>query len=260
MAFRPANISEHMTKFNSAASCDFLDLYDRIVDEEIVAANNEVKHRTFAPSSFKCDRINWFRLRGVQPDRIENPDKGLQFTADIGSACHEIIQSRLASCNIEGFEYLDVEEYLKTSGFPYKYTVTRKGHECLIEIDDPPVRFAVDGLIKFKGTVYLLEIKTSEFGSFNDIVNIKERHLAQVKCYLALLNISNGLVLYMDRQYGGTKCFEIKVSESERHSVLDKMRHIQSLAAASIAPDKLPSGDSLCSANMCPYYKKCKEW
>ena len=74
MAFRTANFA-HLAKFNSAASSDFIDLYESIVDRRITARNAEPKHKTFAPSSFRCPRVSWFRLRGVQPDAVSTPDK-----------------------------------------------------------------------------------------------------------------------------------------------------------------------------------------
>lgn len=121
MAFRCANL-ERLTKFNSAASSDLIDMYESILDDEILSKNSSPKHKTFAPSSFRCMRINWFRLRGVQPDQIKSPDRTLDFSAKIGSACHEIIQSRLSK-NL-GADWIDVSKYIQESGLDY--TVEKK--------------------------------------------------------------------------------------------------------------------------------------
>ena len=210
--FKPANISAHTMKFDSAASAEFIELYENIIDKEIKAQADHVKHQTFAPSQMRCDRISWFRLRGVQPDKIKTPDRTLDFSAKVGTACHQIIQERLSAS--PEIKWLDVDKYLESHGLPYDYYVETVGYEQQIEVRKPyPIRFACDGLIEFKGKTYLLEIKTSEFSSFQDLVAPKPKHMDQIRCYATLLDISNVLVLYQDRTYGGLKCFEVLVSE-----------------------------------------------
>ena len=86
MAFRQTNFAR-LAKFNSAASCDFIEMYEKYVEDKIASKNAEPKNKTFAPSSFRCPRISWFRLRGTQPDSIPKPDKTLDFTAQIGTFC-----------------------------------------------------------------------------------------------------------------------------------------------------------------------------
>ena len=55
MAFREANLGR-LVKFNSAASSDFIDAYEQHWENKIAAKNAEPKHKTFAPSSFRCPR------------------------------------------------------------------------------------------------------------------------------------------------------------------------------------------------------------
>ncbi len=259
MAFRPANIAAHTMKFNSAASGEFIYAYEAIIDKEITAAASRPKHQSFAPSQMRCDRISWFRLRGVQPDTINEPDRTLDFSAKVGTACHQFIQERLA--NSSEFEWLDVDRWLDSHGCLTDFSVERNGYEQQIDVRKPyPIRFACDGLIKFNGQTYLLEIKTSEFSSFQDLIEPKPKHMDQIKCYATLLDISNVLVLYVDRTYGGMKCFEIVITDADKQEVLNKMQHVMDCVDSFIAPEKLPKGDPDCNPNMCPYYKKCHEW
>lgn len=58
MGFRSANLMAHMIKFNSATSCHFLDMYNDLVEDEIRNNNAHVKHKTFAPSQMRCDRLS----------------------------------------------------------------------------------------------------------------------------------------------------------------------------------------------------------
>lgn len=259
MAFRPANIAAHTMKFNSAASGNFVYFYEQLVDNEIKSQRNGPKHKTFAPSQMRCDRISWFRLRGVEPDKIDKSDYTLDFSAKIGTACHEMIQERLSNCS--SIKWMNVSDWLTSHGLLKNWTVRSEYLEQQIESDNPfPIRFACDGLIEFEGKVYLLEIKTSDFASFQDLIEPKPKHMDQIKCYATLLDVPNVLVLYMDRTYGSLKCFEIVISDAEMQEVKDRMQRVMDMVEAQIAPDKLPKGDPDCNSNMCPYYEKCKSW
>lgn len=257
MAFRQTNLAR-LVKFNSANSSDFIDMYEAFLDKKIAARNAEPKHKTFAPSSFRCQRISWFRLRGVQPDEIKKPDRTLDFTAEIGSACHTIIQRNLQEAL--GEDWIDVGQYLKDMNPSYSYTLNQFGYETQIEIDSPPIRFACDGIIRWKGEFYLLEIKSSEYASFDELTDPKAQHVDQIKCYATLLGLKHVLVLYIDRQYGSIKCYEMTITESDNREVMDRFQYVQDMVEAFLAPDRLPKDDPWCTASMCPYYKKCKEW
>ena len=257
MAFRSVNFA-HLAKFNSANSSDFIDMYEKFVDDKIIAENSEPKHKTFAPSSFRCRRVSWFRLRGVQPDPITHPDKVLPFTAQLGTACHQEIQSNLSEALKA--DWISVKEYLDAHPPQYTYTIETSGYETLIDIPDPPTRFACDGIVLWKGQYYLLEIKTSEFSSFDELTNPKDQHIDQIKCYATLLGLTHVLVVYQDRQYGGLKCYEMTITDSEKHEIQDTFTYVQDMVEACIAPEKLPAGDPWCTPAHCPYYKTCKEW
>lgn len=262
MGFRSLNLSAHMIKFNSAASSDFLQMYTDLIEDEIRNKNAEPKHQTFAPSQMRCDRVSWFRLRGTQPDKIKTPDTGLNFTAQVGTACHEAIQKRLSEHL--GSDWISVEEWVDSNPelfSDYEMTLEHKGFETQIGLVKPyPVRFACDGIMKFQDKVRLLEIKTAEFSSLSDLTGPKEKHLDQIKCYATLLHIPDVIFLYQDRQYGDLKCFEVKVLEYEMDDLRKRMDTIMHLAEVNIAPEGLPVGDPDCTSNMCPYYQKCKEW
>ena len=258
MAFKNMN-SPNFVEFNSATSSEFLDMYDSYVEHKLEVGAERIPSKTFAASSFRCDRWSWFRLRGSKPD-VGVVDKGLNFTADIGTACHRIIQTNLI--DMLGPNWITVKDHIASINFPYEYTLAESGDglETLIEIKNPPIRFACDGIIQLDGKRYLLEIKTSEYSSWNDLTEPKPRHIDQVKCYSTLLNLPNVIFLYQDRQYGGLKCFEIKIKSYEMSDVRKRFDRVLDLASKNLAPQPLPKGDSWCTPSMCPYYRLCDEY
>ena len=133
MAFRPANLDAHTMKFNTAASADLVDLYEKAVDIEIREKEEQPKHKTFAPSQFRCKRLNWFRLRGVTPDKIDNVDPVLNFSAKIGESCHELIQSRLSKAL--GPHWISVSQHFTANPPDFMYQLEQKegGFETFVK-------------------------------------------------------------------------------------------------------------------------------
>lgn len=258
MAFRNVNV-QHLVRFNSGTSSDFLDSYDSYVEQQIKSDAERIPHRTFAASSFRCDRWSWFRLRGSKPE-ASIPDAGLNFTAEIGTACHRIIQTNLKS--MLGDNWISVKDHIASIDFPYSYTIEPddNGLETMVQIDVPPIRFACDGIISINGEKYLLEIKTSEYNAWNDLSGPKLHHVDQVKCYSTLLQLPKVMFMYQDRQYGGIKCFEIDVKPYEMDDVRRRFDYVLDMAKKNLAPDPLPRGDKWCTQSMCPYYKLCGEY
>jgi CRISPR/Cas system-associated exonuclease Cas4 (RecB family) len=257
MGFRPAGLNR-IVSFNSQTSYKFLSDYNDFVTNKIRAKSLEPKHRTFAMSYIRCRRISWFRLRGVLPDKDEAPDLTLNFTADVGTACHKIIQSNLSE--LYGDNWIDVEDYLSELNLDYEYTVNKTEFETQVEIVSPPIRFSCDGLIKINGEYYLIEIKTADYSSFDSLTEPKPQHVEQAIGYATVLKVHKVLFVYQDRQYGNIKCFEIEVSYPQMVEMWNMFSEVQKLADACIAPPKLPYGDVWCSSSRCPYFKKCKEW
>lgn len=252
-------VFSHSAKFNSATSLEFLEHYEAFQELLSKESRSHKSSRTFAPSSFRCSRIQWFRFRGVDPDVPENVDVSLDFAADIGTACHRIIQSNLK--NMLKDDWIYVDEYVSSIlNGRYECMLDEESGEYFVKSDDPPVKFACDGLIRWNGEFYLLEIKTSEFNSWNNLSEPKPYHIDQVKMYCTLLDLNNVMFIYQDRHYGGLKCYEYKVRELDKQTIRSKMDYIQDCVETGVAPNPLPKGDRWCTPSMCPYYTKCSEY
>lgn len=257
MAFKPINALA-LSKFNSARSMNLLTAIEESIDKSIIEKNIEAANRTFAPSSFRCARLNWFRIRGIEKDKIATADRVLEFSSVIGTACHEMIQGYLCTTDY----WVEVEDYLKQNPLHnLEYTCEHNGYETFFTVTHPyPVRFACDGVLSIDGEFCLLEIKSCTSDSFRDLTDPKSKHMDQVKCYCTLLELSRVIFIYIDRTYGDMKCYDVRITQIDKNEVTDKFNHVMWCVEYDIAPEPLPSGDSWCTSNMCPYYKKCKSW
>lgn len=256
MAFRKANFKA-MAKFNSSVSNEILTLYESNCLAEAIAESEKLPHKTFAPSSARCKRRSWFRLRGVKPDKPK-PDLALNFTAKIGEYCHKDIQSHFSK--FLGDAWVSPKVYLDSHPTSFNYEFEEGEYETKISISNPPVRFACDGIIKYKEKYYLLEIKTIDRTVWERLERPMDKHIKQIEYYCTLLGLSHVLFLYRDRQYGGIKMYEVRVSDIVKSNTLKEIQEVEEAVKSNLPPDKLPAGDAWCSPSQCPYYKVCKEW
>lgn len=243
-------------RFNSQTSLNFLDRYEEFRDSKRIEEANKKPSESIAPSSFYCDRLSWFRLRGVDPDKDQHPDSALDWRAKIGTEIHRLIQSDLEELLQD--DWIQPEDYLRDNPISYRYTSERFGYETRFNFTDLNIKFACDGIIRLDGKYYLLEIKTIESSTFENISDSEPRHRDQVKCYCALLNLDGVIFIYVDRTSGNLKCFELQIKQSDKDAVFKRIDNIHKAVETNIAPDRLPFGDNRCS--YCKYKKRCKDW
>ena len=257
MGFRTTDFSA-LAKFNSAVSSELLTKYEDFLQQQVLEKLKKESSRTFAPSSFRCPRKSWFRLRGVEKDTLAHVDLTLEYTAEVGTARHVTIQSNLQAMLKD--DWIDVQTYLLEHPIAYKYTCEQSGYETKITILNPPVSFACDGIIRLNGEYYLLEIKTCEKSAFDRLSGPKDVHLDQIKCYSTLLGISKVIFIYEERQFGEHKVFEASVADFEKTAILDSMQEIMLAVETHLAPAKVSGAWSDYMCKNCEYSKKCREW
>lgn len=262
LSFRTLNF-DSVCRFNSSDACSILSIYNDIVDSDIHEGYDHVPTKVFTPSSLRCERRAWFRLRGVTPECVIDTDRSLKFIADMGTSCHRIIQERFIHglSNNGSLEWVDVKDYLENVYHPTcSYRTIRNQYEVKVEFDDPPVRFSVDGLLKLQSDYCLLEIKSCEHSKWSDLSDPRKEDISQFTAYCTLLGLDRGFFLYIDRQYGDIKCYEVKVSDDDKRKMLDMFKRVQESVQSGIAPPPLPKGDKWCTPAYCPYYKRCSEY
>lgn len=255
MSFTPSYL-HHVANFNSAATSKLLQDYKEFVVNKIREDRSAPKQKTFAPSSMRCDRCSWFRLRGTAPDVDAKPDATLDFKAYIGECCHTRIQTHLKE--LLGDQWLDVSQYVKDKDFPYTCETEQHGLETRISIPEYYLKFACDGLILFNNEPTLLEIKSVESEAFLKLTEPQSKHITQVSTYCSFLQLSKVVFIYIDRTYGDLKMFEISISLTDRAAIREKMKRVLDAVASNIPPEKLQGDANWCS--MCVYKTACKQW
>lgn len=260
MAFKKVNNTPSLNaiEYNSEEAKLFLNDYKACVEKDLLEKSEYTPSKTFAPSSIRCKRQQWFRLRGTAPDKVIKPDTTLNFIANVGTDCHKRVQQVIKEKMPD--KWVNVVSYVSHNKPDFDYVLYEGEYEARIKFSNPPVNFSCDGLLNLNDTIYLLEIKTTEPTSMKSLVGIKSEHLDQVQTYCTLLNIDNAIVMYVDRLYGELKCFTYRLSDVDKRRVINTFEEVMLKVEQNIIPEGLPQGDKWCNASYCKYFKSCRRW
>lgn len=202
----------------------------------------EVASMNISPSKMYCSVYEVFRLQGV-PMSAEEESFESRGYAESGNARHQAIQKFLIEH--PDVEWIDPAKYVKENNLPfmvkpsYKVTKLIKKHPDIIEEEakeilgeyevnlvhtKQPLSFKLDGLIKYKGEYYILEIKTIGKKDFSKIP--LDKHQAQGKTYSFLLKIDKIAWVYECREDFKIKVAFQLVREEERAKMRDLLNSI----------------------------------
>lgn len=215
--------------------------------------------QTYKPSSLMCVRNMYYQIMGAELNK-EKPDESLIGMADIGTHRHAVLQgyvSRLKEFNID-CEWIDVEEYVNEHCLELGTKVVKKeGFEYKCHNDKYNMNFLCDGIIKYKGIYYILEIKTEGSFKWNKRTGVDEKHKPQACCYSLCFGIDKVLFVYENRDNCTKKSYLYKPTQHEiEEEVINKIARCESYVKDCIAPPKTEN-KRICA--YCNYSEICKK-
>lgn len=217
--------------------------------------------KTFKPSSLGgCLRRVYFEVTGAEIDDNQQVDPNLVGIAQSGTDRHERIQKTIAQMKDLGYdvEWIDVEEYLKRRPQPGTEVVEKKGMETKLRNTILNLSFMCDGIIKFKGKYYVLEIKTEVSFKWNGRVQVEDKHKTQATCYSVALGIDDILFIYENRDFCSKKTFHVQITNQDKEErVIHRIETVNAHIEDGTVPDKTTT-QSECK--YCPFTNVCKKY
>lgn len=180
--------------------------------------NLRLPSKTYKPSSMNCIRNMWYQVTGTPLDS-RNSSYCLVGICESGTDRHERIQnavSQMKTNNID-CEYVDVGEYVTEHNLDYLEIKSKKGNETHLYHKVLNMSFLCDGIIKYKGNYYILEIKTESIYKWQSRNDVAEEHKMQGTAYSTALGIDNVLFLYANRDNTDMKTFMFNVTDTMKH-------------------------------------------
>jgi CRISPR-associated protein Cas4 len=112
-------------------------------------------------------------------------------------------------------------------------------------------------LVKMSNTSVLVEVKST--GNVDMVTKPAHHNAMQLQLYMHLLEIHDGILLYIDKRNLKSKVYTVPYNEEEAKKILDRFQMLHN----SLKEDKLPdpeargSPEDLWMCRLCEYREKC---
>lgn len=213
--------------------------------------------QTFKPSGMNCMRVSYYQIKGIEAD--EKPiEAGFIGICQSGTDRHERIQKAVASMKDNGMdcEYIDVAKYVKDKKLKDIEVVSQQGMETKLYHKTLNMSFLCDGIIKYKGKYYILEIKTESSNKFYNRTDVDPGHHRQATAYSIALGIDEVIFIYENRDVCAKKAFLFRVTNDMKQSLIGYIENTNTYLNKNEVPPKLIDGGKTCS--YCAYKEQCR--
>lgn len=239
---------------------DFLSALRRSIE---VDANKVVKppSKSFKPSSMNCVRNMYFQLTGAEQD-LSRMSYTLAGITNAGTDIHTRTQRYVANMRANGFDcdYVDVAKFVQSRGLDYLQIVSKSGNGMETKLYHKLLNmsFLCDGIIRYKGKYYILEIKTETSHKWQFRKDVDPKHYNQGIAYSLAFGIDDVIFLYINRDILDLKAFMFHVTDEMRQALADRMLDVTAhVEAGEVPPMPADAGPKFCQ--YCAYSKVCSE-
>jgi CRISPR/Cas system-associated exonuclease Cas4 (RecB family) len=214
---------------------------------------------TYKPSSLGgCLRNMYYQVTGTTQD-VDSVTAAMMISiGESGTDRHERIQKWITRMNEAGYEceWVDVAAFIESRKPAGTIVKERKGMEtkCYNEILN--ISFLCDGVVRYKGRYYIIEIKTEEHFKYVQHFDIHGPHVKQACTYSVCLGIDDIIFIYENRNLCQRKPYMLHVTdEMKNDNVIGIIETVEEHRRNFTLP---PKTDNTKDCNYCKYKKKCK--
>ena len=214
--------------------------------------------QSYKPSSLHCIRNMYFQITGAKGDDSRATSE-LVGICESGTDRHDHIQKAVMAMKENGIdcEYVNVAEFVKERKLQDLKVVSQQGNETKLYNEALNISFLCDGIIRYKGVYYILEIKTETSSKFWDRKDVNPDHILQGTAYSVNLGLDDVLFLYECRDNCSKKAFMLHVTDKMKHDLVAKILECDGYVDRMIAPPK-PEDISRKACAYCGYADLCR--
>lgn len=251
------NIARLLKEDNRSVEQCFLDDLKRSI-ELTDKKNSRMPSKTYKPSGMNCIRQSYYQIKGYEIDNSDSSST-LVGICESGTDRHERIQKAVASMKDNNIdcEYVDVASYVKSRNLADIEIVSQQGMETKLYHKKYNISFLCDGIIKYKGKYYILEIKTENSYKFMNRKEVDPSHYKQATAYSLAFGIDNVIFLYENRDICDKKAYMYTVTDDMRNKLVEYIETCDSYIQQDKVPPK-PVDVPKKSCNYCSYKKYCE--
>lgn len=217
-----------------------------------------IPSQTFKPSSMQCKRNSYYQIMGVQPD-IGEASHVMIGIANSGTDIHVRVQDAVAGMKDNGIdcEYVDVGDYVESHNLKDIVVREKKGNETKLYNKRYNISFMCDGIIKYRGEYYILEIKSETSNKWYSRLGVDKKHYNQGIAYSLSLGIDKVLFLYIERDMLNKKAYMFNVTHKMKDELVHYIESVDGYIERKIVPPKDDKDRRVC--NYCAYQSQCRK-
>lgn len=222
------------------------------------AKSSRKPSQTYKPSSMNCIRNMYYQVTGTAQDDGYTP-YALVNICNSGSDIHERIQGYVADMknNDIDCEYVNVAEYVTNHNLTDIEIVAQQGMETKLLHTKFNMSFLCDGIIKYKGEYYILELKTESSYKWQSRKGVDPKHYNQGIAYSTAFNIKNVIFVYISRDVLDMKSFMFTPTAEQRNEFRTRINDCNTYVSTHTLPPK-PTELPKSTCEYCSYRSKCK--
>lgn len=214
---------------------------------------------SYKPSSMGCMRQMYYVRTGTDPDTTDSSFQ-LIGICNNGTDTHVRIQTYVSLMRENGMDcdYIDVAKFVECRELDDIEIVSRSGMETKLFHKSLHLSFLCDGIIKYQGVYYILELKTEGSNKFWSRDGVDPNHYNQATCYSIALGLDSVIFVYINRDSYDMKAFELKVTDEMKNNVVGTILNCEDFVSMGKVPPK-PEIPNKKACMYCNFKDKCNK-
>jgi CRISPR/Cas system-associated exonuclease Cas4 (RecB family) len=215
--------------------------------------------KTYKPSGMNCIRASYYQIMGIQPDEARS-SYSLVGICNSGTDIHVRVQTAVEQMkdNDMDCEYIDVAEFVNSRQLDDLTIVSKNGMETKLYHKKFNMSFMCDGIIRYKGHYYILELKTESSFKFMNRKDVDPSHYNQGTAYSLAFGIDQVLFVYINRDVFEMKAFMFNVTNVMKEALVGYIEECDGYVKRMITPPK-PVDVNKKACSYCMYKAQCRK-
>ena len=213
----------------------------------------------YKPSSMNCIRNMYYQRLGKEQDENDSTYNFIGI-CNSGSDIHVRIQTAVSEMKKYGMDcdYVDIETFVRSRELDHIEIVSKVGMETKLRDTRYDLSFMCDGIIRYKKTYYILELKTETTNKFFRRESVDPGHYRQGTAYSICFNINKVIFVYINRDTLDMKSFMFEPTGEQKQDLAGLITDCEGYVKRNIAPPK-PKDIQPKTCQYCRYKSYCRK-
>lgn len=213
----------------------------------------------YKPSSMNCIRNMFYQRIGKELDESTSSYIGIGI-CNAGTDIHLRTQRAVLHMKRMGFDcvYVDVAKYVAKHKIPNIEVVDKSGFETKLKHTELALSFLCDGIVKYRGDYYILEIKSESSFKWISRAGVDPSHYRQATAYSLSLGLNKVLFVYINRDTLDMKAFMFEPTDEMKQDLVGLINNCEGYVKRMITPPKPKEVDRK-TCEYCNYKSSCRK-